>query len=298
MKISLASQAFLAGPYAAGPIQLDPIISRLRQAEYDGIELSGFEPHATLERYPNPEARIELSHKLEDNGLGVSGYAADFSQVNPVIEDNKQSYIDLFHRAVDLCVDLGSPVIRVDTAAAPGSVAGLDYEAAMDRLAGVWTDAAEIAARGKVRLVWEFDPGFLFNKPSEILELHRKVGHPNFQVLFHTAHAYMCAVAGARQHGAKETLPGGVLQLLHELRTCVGAVHLIDSDGTLYHNETSTRRPFDEGFIDFSVLAPKLLDVPEVEWWCIDLSLLPDSWDLIEPGRKFVLALLNDKVAA
>ena len=298
IKLSLGSWAFVFGPYASQPVPLQTIVERLSEAEYDGIELCGFPPHATLERYAAHGSRRELVRLLADNGLGVSGYAPDISAVNPVIEGNKPGYLDLFQRNVDLCVGLGSPSIRVDSVAPPTSVAERDYQAAFDRLVDVWTAAAEIAARGRVRLVWEFEPGFLFNKPSEILALHRKVGHPNFQILFDTAHAYMCGVAGVRQRGRRETLAGGVPEFVKKLEGCLGAIHLIDSDGTLHRNETSAHRPFGEGYIDFSVLAPQLLDVKAVQWWCIDLCFCPDAWELIEPSRDFVLDLLNTKVAA
>ena len=61
-----------------------------------------------------------------------------------------------------------------------------------------------------------------------------KVDHPNFLVMFDTCHAYMCGVVGARQLGKKETLPGGVVQFAHMLTGKIGAVHFIDSDGTLH----------------------------------------------------------------
>ena len=298
IKLSLGSWAFVAGPYAEVPIPLDRVIARLGEAEYDGIELSGLPPHATLERYSTARPRRRLARMLADNGLGVSGYTPDFSTVNPVVDGNKLNYIDLFHRAVDFCVEVGSPSIHVDSVAAPGSVPARVYQTTCDLLADVWADAAEIAARGKVRVVWEFEPGFVFNKPSEILSLHNKVGHPNFGILFDTAHAYMCSVVGARQHGARQILAGGVPEFLKKLEGRIGAIHIMDSDGTLHHEETSTHRPFGEGFIDFNILAPQLLDVANVEWWCIDLSLWPGAWDLIDSSRDFVLDLLGTKVAA
>jgi sugar phosphate isomerase/epimerase len=298
IKLSFGSWAFLTGPYANQPIPLDRIIQRLSEAEYDGIELSGLPPHASLEEYATPDSRVELVRRLQDHGLAVSGYAADFTSVNPVVEGNKLSYIDLFLRAVDFCVDVGSPSIRVDSVAVPGSIPEREYWTACDRLADVWTDAAEIADRGKVRLVWEFEPRFLFNKPSEIVGLHHKVAHPNFQILFDTAHGYMCSVVGARQHGTRQTLQGGLPEFLMKLEERVGAIHIIDSDGTLHHKETSTHRPFGEGFIDFHILAPQLLDFTNVGWWCVDLAYWPGAWDLIESSRDFVLDLLDTKVAA
>jgi sugar phosphate isomerase/epimerase len=181
----------------------------------------------------------------------------------------------------------------VDTVAAPGSIANGDYQSAFEALIAAWRDAAAFAQQFGVRMVWEFEPGFSFNKPSEVLAMHQKVAHPNFWVLFDTAHAHMCGVVGARQHGAKETLRGGVSEFLDKLKGRIGAIHLIDSDGTLHGDETSTHRPFGEGFIDFRALAPKLLDVPKIDWWCIDMCFWAGSWGLVEPSLEFVRKLFD-----
>ena len=93
---------------------------------------------------------------------------------------------------------------------------------------------------------------------------------------------------GARQHGAKEVLLGGVPEFLSKLEGRIGAIHLIDSDGTLHGDETSTHRPFGEGYIDFKSLAPQLLAVPNIEWWCIDMCFWAGSWELVESSREFV----------
>ena len=295
MKVSLGSWAFSFGPFAGNPIPFDKTVKRLSEAGYDGIEICGFPPHVTFENYPTKESRRELVGFLEGHRLGVSGYAADFTSVNPVVAGNKQRYLDLFRRNVEMCVDIGSPNIRVDSVAAPGSIEERDYRAAFDRLAETWRDAAGIAQSAGVRVGWEFEPGFSFNKPSEVVAMHQAVAHPNFTVLFDTSHAYMCAVVGARQHGAKETLAGGVAEFLAKLRGRIGAIHLIDSDGTLHGDETSTHRPFGEGFIDFQAIAPRLLDVPKIEWWCIDMCFWKGSWELVEPSLKFVRNLLGSR---
>ena len=260
MKISLGSWAFSFGPFADNPIPFEKTVKRLSEAGYDGIEICGFPPHVTLDQYPNKESRQKLVRFLQDNRLGVSGYAADFTSVNPVVADNKQKYLDLFKRNTEMCVDIGSPCIRVDSIAAPGSIEDRDYRAAFDRLADVWRDSAGIAQAAGIRLVWEFEPGFAFNKPSEVVSMHQTVG---------------------------------VEEFLGKLKGRIGAIHLIDSDGTLHGDETSTHRPFGEGFVDFRTLAPKLLDVPKIEWWCIDMCFWAGSWELVEPSLKFVRKLLS-----
>ncbi len=145
--------------------------------------------------------------------------------------------------------------------------------------------------------MWEFEPGFVFNKPSEVVTLHDRVNHPNFRVLLDTCHAYMCAVVGARQQDNRETLHGGIPEFLGMLKNRIGAIHVIDSDGTLYCDETSTHCPFGAGNIDFQALAPLLLAIPGIEWWCIDLCFWPGSWELVESSLGFVKNLLTTRAA-
>jgi len=238
------------------------------------------------------DCRLPVVRLLEDLNLGISCYPPDLSTVNPVMAGNRQRYLDLFRRNVDMCVDLGSPRLRVDTTAAPGSIEDSDREAAMERVADLWHQAADIAQEAAVQVVWEFEPGFSFNKPSEIVDLHERVGHPNFRILVDTSHAYTCSVVGARQHGQKETLKGGVAGLLKKLEGRIGHVHIIDTDGTLYGDETSTHRPFGKGKIDFDALTPQLLKTPNIEWWCVDHCFWAGSWDLVGESLAFVRGLL------
>jgi sugar phosphate isomerase/epimerase len=297
MKISLGSWAFSFGPYADDPVPFERIVHRLSQAGYDGIEISGFPPQVSLDQFSTAQSRSGLARLLGDHGLGVSGYSADFTSVNPCRQENRGRYLDLFRRYIELCAEIGSPMIRVDSGSAPGSLDDRDYQPAFERLASLWQEAAELAASAGLRVAWEVEPGFVFNKASEALAMHRAVNHPAFGILFDTAHAYMCAVVGARQHGVRETLPDGVAGMLALLGDRIGAIHLIDSDGTLYADETSTHRPFGEGRIDFAALVPALLALPGIGWWTVDLSFWPGAWDLVERELAWVRGLLARTVA-
>src|SRR4029077_15402545 len=95
MKVSLGSWAFSFGPFADNPIPFEKTVKRLSDAGYDGIEICGFPPHVTLDKYPDAASRQELVQFLKDHRLGVSGYAADFTSANPVAVGNKQKYLDL-----------------------------------------------------------------------------------------------------------------------------------------------------------------------------------------------------------
>jgi len=60
MKISLGSWAFSFGLYANDPIPFDATVKRLSEAGYDGIEICGFPPHVTLDKYPDAASRQAL----------------------------------------------------------------------------------------------------------------------------------------------------------------------------------------------------------------------------------------------
>jgi sugar phosphate isomerase/epimerase len=293
-KISLGSWAFAFGPYASDPVPFDRAAKRLADAGYDAIEVCGIQQHVTLEAYPTKESREPIRKMLDDLGLARSGYACDQYSADPTEAANKERYLDRFAKNLEMCNDLGIADIRVDTVAPPNkysSAAG--SESAKGPVTEIFHAAAQKAQEAGVKMHWEFEPGFLFNKPSEIVEIHEKTAHPNFTVMFDTSHAYMCAVVGARQFGAKEILPGGVEELLAKLEGRIGAIHLIDSDGSLHNDETSTHNPFGTGHVDFRSLAPKLLAVPDIEYWTIDMCFWAGAWELADASLAYVRNLLQ-----
>jgi sugar phosphate isomerase/epimerase len=297
-KISLGSWAFAFGPYSPDPAPFDRVAKRLSEAGYDAIEVCGIQEHVTLNAYQSKESRQQLRAFLDDLKLERSGYACDQYLADPTEAANREKYLDRFGRNLEMCNDLGIADIRVDTVAPPNKYSdAAQYEAAKGRVIEVFNAAAEKAQAAGVRLHWEFEPGFIFNKPSEIIEIHAKTAHPNFTVMFDTSHAYMCAVVGARQFGAKEVLLGGVDELLSRLTGRVGAIHLIDSDGSLHNNETSTHNPFGTGRLNFRSLAPKLLAVPGIDYWTIDMCFWPGSWELIDSSLAYVRNLLRQAEA-
>jgi sugar phosphate isomerase/epimerase len=117
MKVSLGSWAFTFGPYASDPISWERTWKRAAEVGYDGVEICGYPPHISLEQCESPQSRRQIARALQDAGMGISGYSADFSAVNPTIDGNKTRYLDLFRRYIELCWDIG-PLIRVDSCSA------------------------------------------------------------------------------------------------------------------------------------------------------------------------------------
>jgi sugar phosphate isomerase/epimerase len=283
-KISVGTWAYIWGGYADKPIPFPTVVKRLKELKFDGIELGAFPPH--LE--PNTkEKRAELKKMLDDAGLGISGVAAPFP--SPATTD-KQKYLEVVRGNLEICADMGIPKLRTETVDPPTAVpGGMDYETCFSKVGDVWNASAELCANNKVKFVWEFEPGFLYNKPSEVVRMAYKVDHSNFSVMFDTCHAYMCGVVGARQMGQKETLPGGVVQFAHMLTGKIGAVHFIDSDGTLHDNHTSTHAPFGKGHIDFDAATKAILDAGYTdEWWPIDLCFWSNALEATESTKRFM----------
>jgi len=291
-KLSIGSWAYTFGPYEDNPVPFDTVVRRLGELGFDGIEIGAFKPHIFPDDYPMKSDRDKIKALIAVNGLEISGLAADFwGSPGPGTDEAQEddAYFKLFKKNLQLCLDLGAPAIRVDTVSPPDGIEGVSRDTAWKRIVALWKRCAQVAEDFGVKMVWEFEPGFMFNKPSEIVKMVEDVDHPNFKVMFDTSHAHMCGVVGARQPGEKETLDGGVLEFIDMLKGKIGHVHLIDSDGTLHDDETSTHRPFGEGYVDFDKAIPAIVDAGYTgDWWTIDLCFWPEAWEVTENAKKFL----------
>jgi sugar phosphate isomerase/epimerase len=291
-KLSLGSWAFAFGPFENDPWPFSRVLEFVAQAGYDGVEINGFPPHPHPDDYDTACKCAELVKEIEGYGLGISGYAPAFAEVPPAVVDS-QAYLKRLCTYLAFCSNCGINTLRVDTVSPTAPLPPDEYEARFARLASTWHAAAAEAARAGVRMVWEFEPGFWLNKPSEVLRLVEAVGHENFKLLFDTSHAYMGAVIGARQTGEKETLSGGVAEYGRLLGDAIGHLHLIDSDGSLHDDETSTHVAFGKGQIDFTeALAAIVPAIGQLPWWCVDFCFNPRTPTAGVDAVPFVRALI------
>jgi len=288
-RISIGSWAYAIGPYQSNPVPWEQVTEKLSELNFDGVELGGFSPHPNPDDMPDKQQRLACKERLKSLGLEFSGLAANLWSQHLIDTEDNAPYLAEFQKNVQFCIDLDIPAIRVDTVQPPTIFDTVDSNLALKRVVETWKICASRAADAGIRLTWEFEPGFAFNKPSDITRIVDEVGRDNFGVLFDTCHGYMVAVECARQPGQKETLAGGVVELAQRLRGKINHIHLIDSDGTLHDNETSTHAPFGEGKIDFDELLPELAknDMGH-DWWTIDLCFWPDAWPVTEKCKKAV----------
>jgi sugar phosphate isomerase/epimerase len=279
------------------------ILHKLQHLGYDGVELGGFNPHPGPDTCDTKAKRQKLRQDVKDHGLQFSALAADLWAQKLWSVEDQGPYIAAFAKNLFFADDLGINLIRVDTVEPITRVkeTGIDPKVIFDRCVRAFDLCSKLAANRGVRICWEFEPGFPINKPSEIVALVdavRERGNENFGALYDTCHAHMCASVGANQIGAKETLPGGALELLEKLKGKITHVHLIDSDGSLNDHNTSTHNPFGTGALNFDQLLPALnkAGVPH-DWWCVDLCFWPDAWSVTADSKTF-LDKMRKKYAA
>ena len=294
-RISIGSWAYTIGPYENCQVDFDTVCTKLVEFGFDGVELGGFPPH------PNPDdtdqaGREEVVEKMKGWGLSFSGLAANLWGEELINTDDQTKYIDEFTKNCKFCNDLGINGIRVDTVQPPTIFDEVDNETAITRVTTTWRRCAEIAAGHGLYVTWEFEPGFAFNKPSDITRVLDAIPNENCGVLYDTSHGHMCAVVGARQPGEAETLPGGQLELIDKLSGRINHIHLIDSDGKCHKDangddETSMHVPLGDptGLVDFGPIVERLFaeDVGH-DWWTIDLCFWPDAWGATEQCKKSI----------
>ena len=299
-KTSIGSWAYNVGPYGDNPIPFDTVLTKLAELKFDGVELGGFNGYPNPQNHPTKDDRASLKAKVAGHGLAFSGFAQDLWSEHLLDTDDPTQYIASFKANVDFARDLGIKGIRVDTVQPPTIHQKVDYDTLLKRLTSVWDRCIRYAGDQGLYVTWEFEPGFAFNKPSDLQRVLDALPHKNFGILYDTCHGQMVAVNGTRQEGPKETLKGGQLELIQRLSGRINHIHLIDSDNTCHkdaqgNDETSAHPPFGEGVLDFDVLVPALAR-EEVghDWWTVDLCFWPDAWNATAKCKK-ALDELNRK---
>jgi len=309
-RTSIGSWAYTIGPYGPNPIDFDTVCDKLKALGFDGLELGAFPPHPNPgnpngkdDAWPGTLAtktqRQELKAKMAERGLGFSGIAANLWGEKLINTDDQTKYIAEFKRNCEFAVDTGIGGVRVDTVQPPTIHREVDYATALSRVTKTWQTCADIAHDHGLNMTWEFEPGFAFNKPSDIVRIHDAVNRQNFGLLYDTCHGQMVGVVGARQEGVPEVYTSQT-DLIHRLAGRINHIHLIDSDDSCHKDasgadETSAHPPFGLGHLNFHVIVPELLKASNVphDWWTIDLCFWPDAWAATETCKKYLDKLVE-----
>ena len=296
MKTSIGSWAYTIGPYENKAVDWDTVCQKLADLNFDAVELGSFPPHPNPDDLATKESRQAAVEKLKSYGLEFSGIAANLWGEQLINTDDTSKYISEFERNCEFAVDMGIKTVRVDTVQPPTIFEsdGIDRDKAMTQVIDTWKTCADIAAKHNLKVTWEGEPGFAFNKPSEIIKILEAMSDkPNFGYLYDTCHAQMIAVVGARQEGEKETFDNQI-EFLHKVGKYINHVHVIDSDNTCHkdadgNDETSAHPPFGLGVLDFEELIPAIMKYHAYDnYWTVDLCFWDKAWEATEICAKFM----------
>jgi len=297
-RLACGTWPYMFPPYAARPYTLEECAERISELMFEGIELCGFNPHAHPELYPTKTKRKDLLSMIESYNLEIAGYAPDLSGY-PIVspyEDIRTKREKVFETCLKFCVDMGIKAMRVDTVSGPYEEPRVSYEVSWQRVVKAFKNSAKKAEDSGIVLVWEFEPGFMFNKPSEVANLLSAVNHSNFKVLLDTCHAHCCGI-GLNQTPPIDTIDAPLSKIASEfirrLKGMIGHVHLIDSDDTLNPHNTSTHVPFKKGVINFDEVIKALIEANYAGWLGLDLCFWPHAWEETEPCKKFLDQLIG-----
>jgi sugar phosphate isomerase/epimerase len=283
------------------PIPFGEVVQELKKLGFDGLELGAFFSHPNPENHPTLESRKALKDLVESSGLSFSGIATDMWDYpnHPShladANDGGAHYLSMVRKNLEFTRDLGISLFRVDTVQPPDILgtkdkpATIDKTQAMDNVVKTWQQVCKMAADMGILVTWEFEPGFVFNRPTDIVSVVNAVGAKNFGAMYDTCHAYMCAVVGARQSGGEpETSEHGMLDLARKLRGKINAIQIIDCDGKLNEHGTSTHKVFGTANIDFPPVLRELSansGCPH-DWWTIDLCFEDGAWPKTAACKK------------
>lgn len=269
-RLAFGSWAFAFGPFSDDPWDFDRLCQYAAGVGYNGVEINGFRPHPHDQDFAGNDSCARLKDQIAGYGLDISAYAPDFRSTPPA-EVPLADYLARIDSVLAFSRRLGIDTIRTDTVSGPAELPEPLWRERFEHLVTAWQAAADRAADSGVRIVWEFEPGFWLNRPSEVVHVLSAVDRPNFQVLFDTSHAYAGAVTGARHGADPELLAGGTAEYASLIAPWLGHLHLIDGDGSLHDGETSDHLPFGTGKVAFDevldALGPKVL---ELDWWTVD----------------------------
>jgi sugar phosphate isomerase/epimerase len=275
-RVSVGSWAFAFGPYEADPWSFSRVCEYAASVGYDGVEINGFRPHPHQDDFLDGSAAKGLKARIEDLGLGVSAYAPDF-RLFPPSRTAPARYLHEIDKSRSFCEGLEIKRLRVDTIIPPLEMSKEEYQSNFALLVSTWSAAAERCESSGVTLIWEFEPGFWLNRPSEIERVVTSINHPNFGILFDSSHAFTSGVRGVRQ-GKDPELVESVTDYALRLLPFIKHLHLADSDGLLHDEDTSVHTPLGHGKIDFPRLVEVLTPIAEqVEWWCVDMCYCEDA---------------------
>ncbi len=164
-----------------------PLIAKLKQTGFDGVEIPLFEGDAAHYK--------TLAREIKNNGLGCTTVTCVGPEANPISPDAKvrQAALDRHKWAIEMTAILGGESLcgPYHSPLAVFSGAGPTADEKL-RAADVLRQSAEVAEQHNVVLCIEYLNRFecyFLTTAADAKALVQKVGHPHFRMMYDTFHA-------------------------------------------------------------------------------------------------------------
>ncbi|MDQ8182037.1 sugar phosphate isomerase/epimerase family protein [Pelagicoccus sp. SDUM812005] len=263
-----------------------PIIDRLKEIGYDGIEI--------FTGSQDPSDYQKLGAHLRELGMGITCVTVLGEDTNPV-SPNKQvraKALDQLKWNIDRCVDCGATHLAGPIHSAFATFTRADIqEDEYKRSAEVLYAAGEYAKEAKLTLCPEALNRFecyLCNTMQQLLKLIELTGHSHVKGMFDTHHANI----------EEKSLPAAIKQIAPHL----AHVHLSEND----------RGTPGSGHIDFPEVLSTLHQIGYDGWLTIEAFSRADPgfanainvwrefsppWDIAESGYRYLKAALENSAS-
>lgn len=191
-----------------------PLLAKLKQTGYDGVELPLFAGDAGHYK--------KLRAELDKNGLACTAVTVVGPDTSPISSDAdvRKAAVERLKWAIDMCAITGAENLcgpfHSPLAVFTGQGPTEDEKA---RAADVLRQAAEYAQQAKVRLCIEYLNRFecyFLTTAADAAALVKRVDHPWFRTMFDTFHAHI-----------EEKSQGGAI---HTVAPVLGHVHISEND--------------------------------------------------------------------
>jgi D-psicose/D-tagatose/L-ribulose 3-epimerase len=166
---------------------LFPLLGKLKQAGYDGVEIPLFEGDAAHYK--------KVAQELKNQGLGCTAVTVVGPDANPISPDAKvrQAALDHHKWAIEMTALLGGEFLCGPYHSPLAVFSGTGpTEDEKQRAADTLRRSAEVAEKHKVMLAIEYLNRFecyFLTTAAQAKDLVQRVSHPNFRTMYDTFHA-------------------------------------------------------------------------------------------------------------
>jgi D-psicose/D-tagatose/L-ribulose 3-epimerase len=191
-----------------------PLLAKLKQAGYDGVELPLFEGHAAHYQ--------AVARELKNQGLGCTAVTVVGPEASPISPDAKirAAALDRHKWAIEMTAILGGEVLCGPYHSALAVFSGSGPTADEKKYAAdTLRKSAEVARDHKVMLAIEYLNRFecyFLTTAAQAKDLVQRVDHPSFRTMYDTFHANI-----------EEKAPAPAIK---DLAGCFVHVHISESD--------------------------------------------------------------------